>query len=242
MNVRHEQNSNLRLIEGYEWAGLPLQSSQGPFVESYLQRLHETIKASVDEHRRVTAIRVDLRFPAIEDSDHPTCFFYHDSSVISRFLSSLESQFDADEKRKRQMGIRVRHAGMRYVWVKEQDSALLPHYHVLLLLNADVYHYLGNFHNAVPEHANTATRICKAWARATRLPFEQAAYLVNFPTDGVYHINANSVELFSQMASLFGRACYLAKARTKNFGGGLHSFGCSRTSGSVKKYLGAFDM
>lgn len=223
MHQRHQSNPNLILVNDPEWNGMPLLRGRVPYAESYLTSIHNTLNQSIDEHRRVTAIRFDLRLPAALDSP--------DSRVITRFFESLKAQLRAHEEAKRRAGIRVHQAGVRYVWAKEQSISHNAHYHCCIFLNRDAYHCLGSFAVA-PEPgsraANMAQRIQAAWASALGLPADESIGLVHFPTNGVYQVDANSDEFIFQVIGLLKRLSYLAKIDTKRYENGYRCFGRSR--------------
>lgn len=60
---RHPGNSNLHLHHGNTFQGLPVMMSHVPFITEYLERFHETTQLGLSAHRRVFAVRFDLRFP-----------------------------------------------------------------------------------------------------------------------------------------------------------------------------------
>lgn len=136
-------------------SGLSVQTHCGPLSVRYLQEIESTLRQAVSCHPRTLAVRVDLRFPANAQRT--------DDAVISRFFASLKAQIEADLNAKDRAGRRVHPCTLRYVWVREQDSAPRQHYHVLLLLNADTYNCLGNYQ---AESGNLAYRIRSAWASA----------------------------------------------------------------------------
>jgi len=109
--------------------------------------------------------------------------------------------------------------------VKERNIALKDHYHVLLLLNRDTYHCLGDF---AAEEGNMAARIKKAWASALGCDQTDIGGLVHFPKNPVYCVDANSGSFEQEYQALFHRVSYFAKAETKNYGDRSRAFGCSR--------------
>ncbi len=90
------------------------------------------------QHRAVSLIRVDLRFPeympaTIMDTDL-------DSAVISRFFASLKAKIQAYQRKKRRANKRVRATTLRYFWCREFGKEKgRKHYHVILLLNKDTW-------------------------------------------------------------------------------------------------------
>lgn len=222
MYKRHPLNQNLSLVAGTEWNFLPLLPACSPYIEQYLERTHVTMIKAVERYRRTTALRVDLRMCA--DSPEP------DSKVISRFHESLQSKINQHLHRKSREGKRVHTCELRYVWVRERDSARHRHYHCCIFLNGDAFHHLGRFGTAVEQQGtrNMADRIRSAWASALGCPWEKSRGLVHYARNGIYRIDANSPDFYWQFIDLFCRLSYFAKAETKAFGDGKNNFGCSR--------------
>ncbi len=211
-----------------------LINNHGPLDMRYLDKIKATIDKALGQHPRTIAIRVDLRLPVLEtdaedhlSNDNPSCFFDTDSSVISRFFSSLDAQINADLKRREKDTKQTFDHTLRYVWVKEQSKEHRDHYHVLVLLNKDNYGALGRY-NAMS--GNLANRIRQAWTSALRVDFETFKHLVHFPENPVYRLNRNALtwEYSQVFDDLIFRISYLAKKETKHYGTGYRSFGCSR--------------
>lgn len=217
MNTRYKYNTNLTVFSGDRYNDLPVLKIQGGLIESYLESSERTIRNALEDHPRTLAIRVDLRFP----SNVP----YIHTNLISKFIPSLKSQIDADLSRKEKQGSRTHACNLRYIWVREQDTALGHHYHVLLLLNLDAYNCLGYFDAS---EGNMAARIKRAWASALGVQLDVLGGAVHFPKDGLYRIDTNSSEFSSNFEALFSRVSYFAKVVTKNYGSYAKHFGCSR--------------
>jgi hypothetical protein len=235
--MRHPHNKNLVVTAENTWQGLPILDHRGLVVVNYLQRIHQVMGKALTVHPRTCAFRCDLRFPAYG--------YEPDTAVISRFIDSLKAQMKADELRKIKAQKRVHSNQLRYIWVKECDSANNWHYHVCLFVNRDVYFTLGLF-GAVPvvddgnwdsplpktleaiERKNMAERIRIAWASALGMRVESTIGLVHFPENATYHLNVNSMDFYMSYQTLFNRLSYFAKADTKHYGDGSNCFGASR--------------
>lgn len=221
--------SNYFILNGDEFESMCLQANgmYGEISGYHFSRSLDVIYSCLAKYSRVCAMRVDLRFAQDswnDDPDLPTCFQRTDSKVITRFFESLKSQLKEVHRRK---GIMRDLALPDYIWVREQDGSIFPHYHLVLLFNKDVYAYLGNYqdHDAV----NMANRIRKAWCSALGLNFPEYASLVHFPKNPTYIISRNDASVRSQSYRDFLlRIAYLAKERTKYTGDGQRSFGCSQ--------------
>ncbi len=100
----------------------------------WLSRFDSLLDSALSQHRAVSLIRVDLRFPeympvTIMDPDP-------DSAVISRFFESLKAKIQAYQRKKRRANKRVRATTLRYFWCREFGKEKgRKHYHVILLLN-----------------------------------------------------------------------------------------------------------
>ncbi len=200
----------------------------GSISPYYLNKLSQVITGYLDIYPRVFAVRVDLRLPQAnwpEEPDIPLCFPRSDSAVISRFFGALKSKLMADHSRKERRG---QPAFPAYIWVREQDSSVSPHYHVVLLFNKDVYAYLGAYRNAATD--NMSLRIQRAWCSALALSHPDYASLVHFPKNPAYVFDRRAATVHSPAYREFLlRAAYLAKTRTKV--PGQRNFGSSQLFG-----------
>ncbi|HCN4908837.1 TPA: YagK/YfjJ domain-containing protein, partial [Escherichia coli] len=83
----------------------------------WLSRFESILNSALVQHRAVSLIRVDLRFPehmpvTIMDPDP-------DSAVISRFFESLKAKIQAYQRKKRRTNKRVRATTLHYFWCRE---------------------------------------------------------------------------------------------------------------------------
>lgn len=216
MALRLASNKNLTISNQEAFNGYSVQSEKYLLINNYLVKIERTIQAALFEHPRTVAFRIDLRLPP-NNVDK-------DSSVISRFTESLKAQIKADLLKKKRAGKRVHPCTLRYVWVREQDTSLQSHYHVVLLLNNDTYNTLGSF-NA--DDGNMSVRIQKAWASALGSDVFHSGRLVHFAKDGTYIVKVNSPTYIQDLDNLFHRVSYFAKVDTKVYGNKFKSFGCS---------------
>lgn len=188
--------------------------------EHYIQKINHTIRKSLLTCNRITAIRVDLRFPS------ENIFYFSDSRVITRFFESLKAKIDADLKRKNKAWKRNHSCPLFYVWVREfGEINNKKHYHVILLLNKDVYWSLGDF---IKTEGTLYVFIQQAWCSAIDVNFPDKRYLVHIPDNAVTWLDNNNTNNESTIFELNQRCSYLAKEHTKYYGDGERSFGCSR--------------
>lgn len=183
----------------------------------YQAIIYKTILKALDHHPRLMAFRCDLRFPSL------ICEAEFDSRVITRFFESLKAKIAADLKRKEKAWGRRLSCTLNYVWVREYgDVNERKHYHVLIFLNKDVYHSLGDY-RALRD--NLAAMIKQAWCSATRLTSQEFYSLTQF--EKVFYFNRNSNEIDLQVERFIDYASYLAKNVTKRYGDGERSIGSS---------------
>lgn len=175
-----------------------------------------TLKA-LEVHPRLFVVRCDLRFPEVETLAQT------DSRVITRFFASLKAKIRADLKRKEKAWRRKLSCNLNYVWVREYgDVNGKKHYHILLFLNKDVYHSLGDY---LAITGNLSAMIRQAWLSATNLNHPDFFPLVEFGR--TFYLDKNSADIRFQIQGVLVIADYLAKNLTKRYGDGERSIGSS---------------
>jgi hypothetical protein len=190
------------------------------YNSAYQSSIATTVTNAMQAHNRVTAIRVDLRMP--DDFDGSVL----NTCIMTRFIESLKAKVESDLKRKQQAWQRNLACDLKYAWVREVGPINgKKHFHVLLLVNKDIYHSLGDFNE---ESGNLSAMIRQAWCSALGLPFLKYQKLVHFPRGGVVYMDKNHHEFMQQQQLVLDKANYLAKEATKHYGDGQRSFGCSR--------------
>lgn len=216
--IRHPVNKNLHLFYESEYLGLPVQTIKGPLITEYLDLLYRTMNLALDEHQRVLAFRVDLRFPEFLDTTP-----YLDSNlVVEDFVESFRSQVEWNRGKAKDLSVRTHDTSVRYVWAREIGSFGRPHFHFVFFLSNQAYFSLGSFKL---DRSNLFSRVNKAWASALKLPVELIRGVVEFPNNPTYKLRRGDI---SSIEPLFYRASYLCKSETKQYGNGCHSFGASR--------------
>ena len=189
------------------------------------------INHALADHPRTIAIRFDLRFPwDLLDSlcyDSPSQHFRADREVITRFFKSLKSKINHSLKIRKREGKRVHPTSIRYIWCREINDSVHCHYHVLILLNKDTFHSIGNYRIT---ESGLSGMIYSAWASAIELSEDDSFRLVHFPENAYYTINKNADRhtFEEDYNSLVNRALYLAKIVTKYTADGGRSFGTSQ--------------
>lgn len=217
MTTHLDTNANLTITTAGSYRGLPILEGPSPLIVEYLESTYCTLERALLCHRRTFALRVDLHFPK--------SFQGGEGTSVSRFIASLKAKIDADSKSKKKAGKRVHPCTLRYVWVRERESSAQPHYHFLLLFNADRYHRVGDYDS---ESGNLAARIRSAWASAVGIQTSELRGLVHFAKNGGYRLDANSCRFEEEYGKLFERVSYFAKVKSKEYGIRVRSFGCSR--------------
>ena len=196
------------------------------YNEKQQAKVLEVINSALTAHKRLMAIRVDCRFPNLLDDGRFNFADQYTDSVISRFIASLKAKLDADLIRKEQAWGRSLKNHLSYVWAREiGPRSQKPHYHLLLLMNKDVYHCLGDYQAT---EGTLASLISSAWCSALGLPAWQFGNLVSFPQNPVAYLDVNSGDFEQQLFTVLHRAAYLCKFETKQAEQGFRAFGTSR--------------
>ncbi|ELM1194039.1 inovirus Gp2 family protein [Escherichia coli] len=200
---------------------------KSPIDLNILNSLLEMVYDTLEQHNRILAIRTDTRFALSHvpgEPDLPICFQREDAQAITRFFESLKSQLRVDHNRSKRPGDPTFPS---YGWCRERDTSEHPHYHLMLLFNADVYGYLGNYQELNAK--NMATRIQKAWCSALGLAHEDYFTLAEFPLNPIYRFSRiDALGRTKIYWDFLIRLAYLAKTRTKDIHDGYRNFGTSQ--------------
>ncbi|WP_229624156.1 inovirus Gp2 family protein [Vibrio parahaemolyticus] len=191
-----------------------------------MNSIEKVIDKSIDQYPRILAIRFDLRLPESYQDDYldrdlPDGF--NRDRLIPRFIDSLKSKIKYDVRRKNKKWKGNYKCDLHYVWCREQDKSDNEHYHVMIIVNKDVYRSIGEYHH----DGSLATMILSAWGSSLSLDYNQGKSLVYFPNNCAYVVNYRDSKYEEQYDDLFHRVSYLAKTRTKNINRYYRSFGCS---------------
>ncbi|UPQ70154.1 inovirus Gp2 family protein [Kluyvera ascorbata] len=203
-----------------------LDQRQEPFNQHYLQRLGDVLQSAQDEYPRSLAIRIDLRMsPEWITEDSVCCNPNMSRDLLSRFISSLRAKIAHYRHRLKRSDKRAHPCRLRYFWVREIDTAVYPHYHVVLFLNKDLFRGLGSADN--PQ--SLWVMIQSAWMSALDLrDYDDYRSLVEFPDNPVYVLETNASDYSVHYKRLVFRLSYLAKERTKAYSSRERSMGCSQ--------------
>lgn len=203
-----------------------LDIRQEPFNQHYLQRLSDVLQSAQDEYPRTLAIRIDLRLsPEWITEDSVCCNPNMSGDLLSRFISSLRAKVRHYRHRLKRSDKRAHPCRLRYFWVREIDTAVYPHYHVVLLLNKDLFCGLGSADNP-----RSLWRVIQsAWMSALDLREDDKYWkLVHFPKNPVYVLDTNASDYSEHYKRLVFRLSYLAKEETKVYSPRERSMGCSQ--------------
>ncbi|QTC47294.1 inovirus Gp2 family protein [Pantoea ananatis] len=203
-------------------------NSKYTYDPRYTDGVEQTLAAATDQYPRLSTFRFDLRFPTDGTGRR-------DERVISRFFDSLKYHANAQMTTRRHAGLTCKNlTSIRYIWCTEYGLVDgNRHYHVMLLVNKDTFHTLGDYQPQCNDGIDSlANVIQKAWCSALKLPWEAYAGLVHFPEQPCGWIERKRPEHEDQYATARQRAMYLAKEYTKHYGDG-RSFGCSQRNPSV---------
>ena len=196
------------------------------------EKLAQTLNNALAAHKRIMAVRVDCRYPGRSgDAWLLGQIGAHSDSEISRLIASLKAKLDADLAGKQKAWGRNLRNQLHYVWVREiGPQCQKPHYHLMLFVNKDIYHGLGNYNTAGDSLSN---KIREAWCSALGLPMQQFAHLVSFPSAPLLYVDANSPNYAEQVAKVLERGSYLCKTYSKQTEAGHRAFGTSRLRGAT---------
>lgn len=221
--IRHPMNTKLRLHYDISYNKYDVQQhNSAPLITQYLERTEQVFFNALNQYNRVLAFRIDLRFPEWM----PSYVAQQDNHVINAFLKRLQRSLDQAETKYRSI--------VRFTWAREQDQSDKPHYHVLLLINYDMYNSLGalfSSHSGSYEGKGLYHQIVRAWGHAMGVESVQCKGLVNVTED--YNTKKPWIACLSRfdqqgLSDAFYRASYLCKAYSKHYGQKFHCFGSSR--------------
>lgn len=213
---RIPSNTNLSVWSEPDFEGLPVNTNY-ELVESYLRKLKWVIDLSIQNYPRVFAVCLQLHCKC------PTEDLVNSNKVMSRFKDAADARIESYQKRSTRSDLTLDLCRMRMVWGREQSKSHLPHFHVVLLFNRDLFYRLGSFNS---NQQNLFRIIKEAWCSALEMEPEQSEGLVEVPKHAEYFLNR--ADGYMRLPSFFQRASYLCKVDTKCFGQGLQSFGGSR--------------
>lgn len=216
INKRVPENTNLSVWAQPSYQGLPVNTHR-VLVEEYLHKLRQVIDLSIQDYPRVFAVIVQLHCTYLTDD------LGKSNKVMGRFKDALDSRIESYHKRSMRDDLTLDLCRIRIVWGREQSGSHVPHFHVVLLFNRELFYRLGSFHS---DTDSLFQLIQSAWGSALNIPREEGSGLVNIPPNPEYYLNRS--DNYMQLSSFFQHASYLCKVDTKCFNQGMQSFGGSR--------------
>ncbi|WP_299198028.1 inovirus Gp2 family protein [uncultured Amphritea sp.] len=216
INKRVPENPNLNVWTQSSYQGLPVNTAH-ELVEQYLHKLKTVIDLSTQDYRSVFAVIVQLHCV------YPTQDLADSNRVLGRFKDAIDSRIESYQKRSPRGGLTRDLCRVRMAWGREQSRSQVPHFHVVLLFNRELFYHLGSFNSG---KGSLFQIIQGAWRSALNIPPERGSGLVQVPSNPEYYLNHS--DSYMQLPSFFRRASYLCKVDTKCFGQKLQSFGGSR--------------
>lgn len=208
----------MNVIKTPVFNGYKVQSKKGALNENILLKNEQVVNQSLQAHRKVCALRFELKLPYGSNKS---------TVLISRFFDALRGRLKNDVKRKSVKWKKNVNTELDYIWVKEQSKNQGWHFHVVILLNHDVYNGFG-FFDVYKEYLYSF--IAKSWASALDIELGEVKGLVHVPRNPIYRLDNNSPDLSFDIEDLLYRLSYFAKLYTKPYGtdrGGRY-FGTSK--------------
>lgn len=215
------ENTNLNLHHDKLYLGLPVQTSAGPLIKEWLERIRLSIMEQLAKHSRVLALRIDLRFPAnywgCEEGFLGNEFLQDFRAYLRRELDRLPGNRNHD---------------LMVLFAREYDKhERKPHFHLLILLNGNAFRGTGKWDLSCN---NLYSRLYESWAYALGMRAPEIAGLIQFANGsalegrGQDYIRSGSMLLQrgdeQMFRNLFWVSSYLAKVATKNFHDGCRPF------------------
>ena len=177
-----------------------------------IEALGELLNYCLEKYSKFIAIRFDITFPKNFDENITN---YYISTCISYVVKKYSRQGYSPS----------------YMWVREQDTSIHPHYHCLLVLDAQK---VRSFHHVFETVEN-------AWGRAIGMPADGLIHNCTCPKDQDYNgkivrRDAGSEALRARAQEVFNQCSYMAKDRYKPIGkDGIRNFGMSQIRNRRKK-------
>ncbi|MGP9767050.1 YagK/YfjJ domain-containing protein [Halomonas sp. AOP13-D3-9] len=228
---RTRENPKLKLFYERYYRGCKVASRLGPLIENYLDRTYDALTYACGMQNKTFVFRLDLRFP---DDMEPNSM-HAGNDYLSFFLHAFEIQLLA---LRREHVSHIHRANFRYVWCREQKDSDKPHYHLLILLNGNVFHQLGSSDASALGRYQDNTLIhaaIRAWGWALSRPTHMMKGLVEIPkkweqgrrTNKYFHcmLHRNDPDIFAEVMYV---ASYLCKYYSKPLGQRIHCFDASK--------------
>lgn len=192
----------------------PVMAGMGyELVYEYIQRLYDLVWYCVKvKYNRTLVIRLDLHFPDT-DSPHP---MGGDNRALARFWDSLKAKLTARQKSFRNT------SDLDYAWAREQYESVNPHYHLLILVDANVFRGVGRVNS---KRRTIFKMVEEAWASALGYEVEDVSGLIERCETPEMKIHKDDGEKFAELLKM---TSYLTKIYSKDLRSGMpQAFGRS---------------
>ncbi|WP_442488839.1 YagK/YfjJ domain-containing protein [Halomonas litopenaei] len=225
--ARHTQNDKLRLhfddlYQGFDVQQKIYKGKLYPLIENYLDPTINEILSATRNRPRTFIFRADLKFPEFM----APCAMHDNNKVLTQFI-----RFFKYEIKKASAPYRM---SLQYIWAREQETSEKPHYHLVIMLNKDVFDSLGC---QSPDEYGSYTRdnlfhrMMRSWLKAMgfhhEAPLGQLISLGENPVTKQVWTSVLSEHDWYAINEAVYIASYLCKAYTKPFAQGIRLFGTS---------------
>ncbi|WP_224797419.1 YagK/YfjJ domain-containing protein [Idiomarina abyssalis] len=218
--TRNPFNRNQRLFNKTVYKGVSLWKQHSPYIEEKLHGLFSTLKKALDDHPRTLAVRFDLKVPV---AGMPVSA----KSPIERFIGSVQERINTKIKQKQREGKRWHRCNVRYVQKVEQaPDAVYEHYHVVLLVNNDMFMRVG--HLGPDDNSQLAVIIREAWHNIVGVDENTTEVLVHGSTPANRRIKGPFSSMNPELRRAITHFSYLCKEETTLYRRGRPAFTTSR--------------
>lgn len=175
------------------------------YREEILSSIYNILNYYIQKHSKAMIVRFDIRYPLLYTD---ICTNIHISSCIELVIRKYKRQ-----------GL-----DPYYIWVREQDTSIHPHYHCALLLDAQ----------KIMSYAHVMDTAESVWGHVIKYPVSGCVHNCIQPgnpdSNGKIIRRDVTVEEYSaRCQDVFNQLTYLAKAQTKAVDNdGMRNFGMSR--------------
>ncbi|MGY2463325.1 YagK/YfjJ domain-containing protein [Vreelandella sulfidaeris] len=223
--LRHQDNDKLCLHYDNYYEGFEVQQKleYGPLVKNYLKATVNEIIAAVNSQQRILIFRADLHFPQwmLPSGMH------QNNEVLSTFFRYFKYEIKKSSSPYLPF--------LRYVWAREQDTSNKPHYHLIIMLNYNVFNGLGMIQpNGFGEYLrdNLYHRMMRSWYKAMGFSntdsLGQLIHIGEHPITEELWVATLGLNDWMGLNDAVYNASYLCKQYTKRFGEGIQVFNTSQ--------------
>jgi len=223
--TRDKTNSKLKLYykNYYQDFDVQQKAKYGPLIWNYLTATVDEILAAIESQPSILIFRADLRFPNFM----PRGPMHDNNQVLTDFFRYFKREIKRASKAYKPF--------FRYVWARERDTSQKPHYHVLIMLNYNVFSSIGKMEANeydVYLRDNLFHRMMRCWYRALGLfmtePYGKLIHIGKDPKTKKLWVKKLKREKWEDINQAVYNASYLCKQHSKRFGEGVRLFGTSQ--------------